>query len=343
MKKLLFTLSTLLFLFPPGMSAQILTRASHSPLTSDSLLVYKVAYVAPSDTGQNCVWNFSGLSTDSAEMVDVNYYPASEEDTTLIGLHREHANYYYKNAGDTLWQAGYETSRAIMRYTTPIASLCFPFAFGDTLCGTLEGQGQYCHMTPLAVEGSIKTCVDGTGRLITPDDTIDGALRTHMLMTYSEKMHPQNIVREERLAWYSLFCRYPLVESVTVQTIKNSDTVTFASTYYYPQEQDEELRRQYEEEHMIANAVEDTLVSNIRFTPNPVYNNVQIKYELARPAKVYISLHYNGGMTTHQTPMHQEEEGEHTVEINMSNMPVGSYAVYIHADDVVASGSLIKL
>ena len=186
------TLSISVFLLlPEHLFSQSLTKEEHMPLTSDTLLAYKVAYVAPSDTGQNCVWNFSGLSTDSAEMVDVNYYPASEDDTTHIGLHREHANYYYHIANDTLWQTGYETSRAIMRYTTPIASLCFPFAFGDTLCGTFEGQGQYCHMTPLAVEGSIKTCVDGTGRLITPDDTIDGALHTHMLMTYSEKMHPQ--------------------------------------------------------------------------------------------------------------------------------------------------------
>ena len=161
-------------------------------------------------------------------------------------------------------------------------------------------------------------------------------------MTYREKMHPQNIVREERLTWYSLFCRYPLVESVTVQTIKKNDTVTFASTYYYPQEQDEELRRQYKEQ-MAANAVVDSLVSNIRFMPNPVYNDVQIKYELARPAKVYISLHYNGGVTTYQTPLRPETEGEHAVEVNMSGMPIGSYVVYIHADDIITSGSLIKL
>ena len=328
-------------LFPAHLCAQTLTAERHVPQTTDSLLAYKLQYIAPSDTGRNCVWNFSDLSTDSAEVLHVDYY-AAQEDTAHIGLHREHANYYYHIAGDTLWLTGYETSRAYMRYAPQIPQLRFPFAYGDTLCGAFVGQGQYCHMTPLNTEGTIQTRVDGTGRLITPEDTIDGAIRTHMLMTYREKMHPQNIVREERLTWYSLFCRYPLLESVTVQTIKKNDTVSFRSTYYYPQEQDEELRRQYKEQ-MAANAVADSLVSNIRFMPNPVYNDVQIKYELARPAKVYISLHYNGGVTTYQTPLRQETEGEHTVEVNMSGMPVGSYVVYIHADDIIASGSLIKL
>ena len=197
-------------------------------------------------------------------------------------------------------------------------------------------------MTPLNTEGPIRVQVDGAGQLITPDDTIQKALRVRSQMQYSEKMHPLNSVQEERLAWYSPYCRYPLLESVTVQTIKKNDTVSFRSTYYYPQEQDEELRKRDQEEEL-ANAAMDSLVSNIRFMPNPVYNDVQIKYDLARPAKVYISMHYNGGLTTYQTPVRQEEEGEHATEVNMSGMPIGSYVVYIHADDIVVSGSLIKL
>ena len=328
-------------LLPAHLCAQTLTAERHVPQTTDSLLAYKTQFIAPSDTGRNCVWNFSDLTTDSAEVINVDYY-AAQEDITHIGLHREHANYYYLIAGDTLWLTGYETSRAYMRYAPQIPQLRFPFAFGDTLCGTFVGQGQYCHMTPLNTEGTIRVHVDGAGQLITPDDTLRKALRVRSQMTYREKMHPLNSVQEERLAWYSPYCRYPLLESVTVQTIKKNDTVSFRSTYYYPQEQDEELRKRDQEEEL-ANAVVDSLVSNIRFMPNPVYNDVQIKYELARPAKVYISLHYNGGVTTYQTPLRQETEGEHTVEVNMSGMPIGSYVVYIHADDIIASGSLIKL
>ena len=329
-------------MLPAHLCAQTLTAERHVPQTTDSLLAYKTQFIAPSDTGRYCVWNFSDLTTDSAEVINVDYYAAQEDDTTRIGLHREHANYYYRSAADTLWLTGYETSRAFMHYAPQIPQLRFPFAYGDTLCGTFVGAGQYCHMTPLNTEGTIRVHADATGCLITPDDTIRKALRVHSLMTYREKMHPLNSVREDRYAWYSPYCRYPLLESVLVQTIKQNDTVSFASSYYYPQEQDEELRKRDQDEEA-ENMVVDSLVSNIRFMPNPVYNDVQIKYELARPAKVYISMHYNGGVTTYQTPVRQEEAGDHAVEVNMSGMPVGAYVVYIHADDMVVSGSLIKL
>ena len=340
MKKLLLTLSAFLFLCPPGMSAQILTRASHSPLTSDSLLVYKMAYVAPPDTGKNCIWDFSNLSTDSAETIDVEYYATNQEDSTYFGLHREHTNYYYHIIKDTLWQTGYETSRALMNYAPQVPLLRYPFACKDSLHKVFVGDGKLCRKGSMSVDGTISVKADATGYLILPEDTIYPALRVRTLIEYSETKHLQNRVREERFAWYSPYCRYPMIESVLTQTLTDTTTVSFASTYYYPQEQDEELRKQYMEEEEI---VEDSLVSNIQITPNPVYDNVQIGYTLARPAQVYISLHYNGGLTTYQSSPHQEEEGDHSVYVNMSGMPVGSYVVYIHADDVIANGSLIKL
>lgn len=343
MRRIIFLFTGFGLLFPTmHLSAQILTTEHHTPQCNDSLLAYKVAYIVSADTGRNCVWNFSDLSTDNAEVVEVDYYMALADDTTHIGLHRERTNYYYHIANDTLWQKSYETSRAYVEYAPRVPLLRFPFVYGDTMTGTFHGKGQYCHMSPLNIEGFIRVKADGAGCLILPEDTIDKALRVHSQMEYREKKHQKNCVQEERSAWYSPYCRYPLVESVRVQTIKNTDTITFASTYYYPQEQDEELReRDIEADE--ENAEADSLVSNIRFMPNPVYNDVQIYYSLSRPAQVYISLHYNGGLTTYQSPLHHEEEGEHSVSVNMSGMPIGSYVVYIHADDIVGSGSLIKL
>ena len=128
-----------------------------------------------------------------------------------------------------------------------------------------------------------------------------------------------------------------------IQTIHNQDTVILASAYLYQQEQEDipayNPRREDESELLAA----DGLVTNVSYSPNPVYRDVQIKYELAQPAMVYISLHYNGGATTYQTTLHQEEAGEHILPVNMSGMPIGTYVVYIHANDIVVSGNLIKL
>lgn len=328
-------------LFPFHLSAHTLTEENNVPLTTDTLFAYKLFYTMPADTGLNCIWDFSNFSTDSAEVVEVSYYKTTEGDMTHIGLHREYTNYYYYIAEDTLWLAGYETSRAVMTYVSRIPLLHFPFAYGDTLCGQIVGTGQFCHNS-LRTEGVSHIKADATGLLIVPGDTIEHALRVYTRMEYCEAMHSQNHVQEERYTWYSPYCRYPMVESVLVQTIKDTDTISFASTYYYPQEQNEELRRKDVEETLNVTQ-QDSLVTSICFMPNPVYNDVQIQYSLARQAQVYLSIHYNGGVMTYQSAIHQEEEGDHSVSVNMSGMPIGSYVVYIHADDIVVSGSLIKL
>lgn len=341
--RLLRGVSVWLTLFMPiQIAAQTLIMERHVPIVTDSISIYKLPYVADRDTGLNCIWDFSNLSMDSAKMIDVDYYPLLESDTTHFGCHRERANFYFHYSKDTLWQTGYETSRVHMRYSSPIPLLRFPFTYGDSVCGKFVGSGQYCHLVPLNIEGTIITNTEAVGKLLLPDMTIDSALCVHMRMVYHEKKQPQGSVSEERHSWYSPYCRYPLFESVVVQTIKHSDTITFATSYYLPQEEtDKPTPRQEPTDNPVDGS--DSLVTNVSYLPNPVYSDLQVRYTLIRSAQVYISLHYNGGVTTHQTPIRHEEEGDHMVSVNMSGLPIGSYVVYIHADDVVISGSIIKL
>ena len=331
-----------IFLLPIHSAAQTLSVEGHVPIITDSLMVYKLPYVAVSDTGRNCVWDFSNLSIDSADIIEVDYFVPSLTDTSLFGCHREHSNCYYHLAQDTLWLKGYETSRTYMRYTHPIPLLAYPVSYGDSLIGNFEGRGQYCHMTPLTVAGSVSARVDATGNLILPEDTFYNVLKVRTCMLYREMRRIQNYVNEERNSWYSPYCRYPLLETVQVQTIKRNDTVSFTSMYYYPQEHVDEPSHRQKQPGSLVEAM-DSLITNISYLPNPVYNNVQIRYSLARQAQVYISMHHNGGATTYQTPLRSEAEGGHIVDINMNGMPIGLYVVYIHADDNIVSGNIIKL
>ena len=327
-------------LFSRPSIAQVLTTERHVPIITDSLDVYKLPYVHIMDSGRNCLWDFSNISTDSAEVIEIDYF-AQSVDTSCIGLHREHTNRYFRYANDTLWLTGYETSRTQMQYTSSLPCIHFPFAYSDSLSGTFTGKGQYCHMYPLSVEGTYSIYADATGRLVLPDVMVDTALRVHIIKRYCEVAWKHNYVDEEHYQWYSPYCRYPLFETTHVQTINGNDTVSFASSYYLPQEEDmQELRR--EEQDSLAEPI-DSLITDVTYLPNPVYSDLQIHYSLVRSAKVYISLHYNGGATTYQTPVRQEEEGHHSVPINMAGLPVGTYVVYIHADDIVVSGNIIKL
>lgn len=329
-----------LLLLPVYLSAQALSREHNTPQHTDSLLAYKLPYVAATDSGSNCIWDFSGISIDSAAIIEVNYFTPLA-DTASIGLHREHTNYYYRCIHDTLWLTGYETSRTHVYYFSALPLLRFPFEYGDTLSGCFSGEGQYCHFLPFQVDGCISTYVAAMGRLILPDIAIDTVLFVRSHMIYRENGDTQSCVREERYCWYSAYCRYPLLESVHMQTVKNSDTVSFASSYYFPQEQIDIPNPKQKRQDTLSNVMEN-LVTDVVYMPNPIYADLQVHYSLARSAQVYISLHYNGGVTTSQTPVHCEEKGHHAVSVDMSGLPVGNYVVYIHADDTIVAGNIIK-
>ena len=327
-------------LFATYLPAQVLTAESHIPCRTDSFLIYKVPYISVADSGRNCIWDFSNISTDSAEIITVDYYRTSSVDTLRYGMHREHANYYYRYAQDTLWMTGYETSHTNVQYTSPLPCLRFPFAYGDSLCGIYSGKGQYCHRLPLALDGSYVIFADAKGRLVLPDMTVDSVLRVHSQILYKESIYNRNY-KENHYQWYSPYCRYPLFETVQTQAIEGKDTIIFATSYYFPQEEILHLPHRDKQDSLVEQV--DSLITDVAFMPNPVYTDLQVNYTLVRDARVYISVHYNGGVSTYQTSVHQEEEGFHSVTVNMAGMPVGAYVVYIYADDTVVSGSIIKL
>ena len=310
------SIGVLLLVLPAQISAQVLTAERQMPCLRDSFEVYKMPYTTVGDSGRNCVWDFSNLPVDSAEVISLDYYATSSSDTMHIGLQREHANYYYHYANDTLWLTGFETSRTRVHYNEPVPWLRYPFAYGDSVIAPLLGTGQYCHRIPLSVEGKTIVRADACGRLLLPDMSVDSVLRVHSTMQYVERLQGKSQIQEDRYQWYSATCRYPEEENV-------------------PLREQEQPVNQSEDK--------DSLVTDVTYLPNPVFADLNINYTLVRAAQVYISLHYNGGATTYQTPTHDEEEGAHSAVINMSGLPVGTYAVYIHADDTVVSGNVIKL
>lgn len=330
-----------LLLFPSVLSSQILTYEGHKPCRTDSMLVYKLPYIAVTDSGEHCIWNFSNFPIDSAELLEIDYY-ASSPDTGYLGLHREQANLYYRTEQDTLWQTGYETSLTHVKYSRPMALMKYPFEYGDTIRSQYMGEGQYCHLKPISIEGSNTIYADAIGKLVLPEITIDTALRVHSHKRYREIKQMHGYIEESRYYWYSPYCRYPLLETVQIQTITNEDTVpNYSASYYFPQEEASHIRKMKPDS--IIDDQMDSIVTDIAYLPNPVYTDIHITYTLIREANVYISLHYNGGTTTYQTPIHHEEEGFHSIQISMAGLQSGAYVVYIHADDTVVSGNLIKL
>ncbi len=319
--------------------AQTLTKR-HLPYTTDSLWAYKLPYVTITDGRQNGIWNFANLQLDSAKYVDVNYF-APTADTTHIGLHREQANYYYEYKHDTLWLMGYETSHTHVRYDNPIPYVRFPMTYGDSISAAFSGGGRYCHTLSFLVEGESMVCVDAIGQLVLPDMVVDSVLRVCSRKRHRATMYYQSEVDEERFLWFSPYGHYPLFEIVRILTVNGNDSSLFTSSYYFPTDDDLSIPRRMPKDTL--NEPRDSLVTDVRYMPNPVYTDLQVQYTLKKSAQVYISVHYNGGISTYQTPVKYEDEGTHRVCIPMGGMPIGNYMVYIHADNMVVSGGVIKL
>ena len=330
----------LLVMFATQSHAQRLTAEHHLPYTTDSLSAYKFPYIAITDSGKNCTWDFANLPMDSAIYVDVNYY-APAIDTTHIGLHREQANYYYEYKHDTLWMMGYETSHTHVRYDNPVPYMRFPMVYGDSVCAAFSGKGRYCHTFSFSVEGESKVYVDAVGQLILPDMVVDSVLRVWFRKRYRATMYHQNDVDEEHYLWFSPYGHHPIFETIRIQTISGQDSGLFASSYYFPTDEDLSIPLRVPKDTF--NEPVDSLVTDVRYMPNPVYTDLQVQYTLMRSAHVYISVHYNGGASIYQTPAKYKEEGTHSISIPMGGMPVGNYVVYIHADNTVVSGDIIKL
>lgn len=331
-----------IFIMP--LMAQQLTLDNHLPSAIDSLQIYKLPYVPVSNTQGYCTWDFSNISSKDMVPNRADYFP-HPTDSTRMGLHLDRTNYKFKHSGDTVWMIGYETSFTLMTYTTPIPWLIFPFSYGDSVGGTFQGKGEYCHTISISVTGTYSMKIEAIGQLVLPDVVADSAILLHWRKTYHQDTYPNTLVHEDRYRWFSPYARYPLFETIQTITVENNSDTTTAKrySYYYPQEQQIPQQTSIQNFVLHNSQLVDSLITNIAYMPNPVSSDLHISYTLHHPAEVYISLHYNGGVTMYQSTPHHESEGEHFTQIDMSGLPIGTYVVYIHADNELVSGNIIKL
>lgn len=336
----------LCFLSQP-LSAQslYLTTAAHIPIASDSLIVYQIPYRAITDSGDNCVWDFSRSAQPPIERYADYYYPVPD-DTTHIAKHFYGANRYYHLLSDTLFMTGYETPAFAIRYTAPEKQLVFPFHYGDSVCSTFAGTGEYAHRTTFAVKGYTTVCADAIGKLMLPTMTIDTALRIHTTRYYTAAERDTAIITTDICQWFSPLYRYPLLETVCERTTTRNDSTGVTLAFYH---EPVELETQHESDtHHIEMQPQDTtneaslVFTNASFLPNPVHDMLHISYTLSRDAQIFFSVHYSGGTCFHQSALVQQTVGDHHETIDMTAFPIGNYVLYIHVDDTILSQPIIK-
>ena len=323
-----------------------LTTATHVPIASDSLVIYQIPYRSVTDSGNNCVWDFSRPAQPPIERY-ADYYRPVPNDTAHIAKHFYGANRYYHLSADTLFITGYETPTFAIRYTAPEKQLVFPFRYGDSIHSTFAGTGEYAHRTTFAVKGYTTIHADAMGKLILPAMTIDTALRIHTTRCYTATEQDTAIITTDIYQWFSPLYRYPLLETICERTTTRNDSTGVTLAFYH---EPIELDTQNESNtHPVEWQSEDTtseasmVFTNASFLPNPVHDMLHISYTLSRDAQIYFSVHYSGGTCFHLSAPVQQTAGNHHETIDMTVFPTGNYVLYIHVDDTILSQPVIKL
>jgi len=346
----------LLFLFIHASTySQVISTERNAYRAADQLVKQQVEYKDPGSSGKNLTWDFRFLQPINEEY-SLNYFiPDSTQMTRLCG--QEHnTRYYFRQQKDSLQSVGYENSTTYMEYPTPELRMRFPFAYGDTLFSYFVGKGQYCHRLALAVKGYTRVEADAEGELLLPkSETVKKAMRVRTLRHYTETGKDSVEMTLDTYSWYAAGIRYPVFESIRTTLSKKGDkkdekgesmkdTTVFNTSFYYPPEKQ---TSQVETAPIPEDKTEAELGAAAVFTeaqlmPNPVIDNLYIKYKLVRSAKVWFTVHNNIGIPQRNTSPQQLGEGEHSTTVAMGGLIPGVYSLFVHVDDMVMRLNVVK-
>lgn len=352
-----------LLLFILAVSAQLysqksllLTSENNLILPGDSIYKYQVEYKDPGSLGQKLEWDFTHLNILDDSYLIKYFHPDSADLAQLCGMEHR-TRYYYRQDNDSLWSTGFENYNTFMDYSQPELKMKFPFAYGDTLFSNFTGMGKYSNLHKLQVEGYTEVVADATGYLKTP--YFKGrSLRVHTKRFYTQVKSENPFVSDvddmidiseqsdtlqmtlDTYSWYIRDVRYPVFESVKTtlhfQGEEQMDTTLFYTSFYYSPEELPETIEDTEEPEI------EKIFTEASFAPNPVESNLNINYKLTQSAAVSFRLLSSLGQPLYQTAPYMQDEGNHYLQIPMSNLIKGNYTLYIYVDDMMMNRVVVK-
>ena len=356
MRKITFTLLfSYVCLFSQAQTSQIIINERNAFRAADQLVKQQIVFKDPGSSGKSLKWDFS-LVQPVNEEYSLNYFiPDSTQMTLFCGL-EHNTRYYFRQQKDSLQAVGYENSTTYMEYPTPELRMRFPFAYGDTLFSYFVGKGQYCHRLELAVKGYTRVEADAEGELLLPkSETVKKAMRVRTLRHYTETGKDSVEMTLDTYSWYAAGIRYPVFESIKTTLSKKGDkkdekgesmkdTTVFKTSFYYPPEKQTSQveTAPIPEEAKTADLGASAVFTEAQLMPNPVIDNLYIKYKLVRSAKVWFTVHNNIGIPQRNTSPQQLGEGEHSTTVGMGGLIPGVYSLFVHVDDMVMRLNVVK-
>lgn len=379
MKKIgLFLMSISCLTFSLARSQVKLLGKDHNYRHGDYIVKQRVDYIEPNTSGQGVVWDFAALKT-SKEHYLIKYFNINENDTSsFCGLEHD-TRYYYHRQEDSIWATGFENHTTFLKYTEPELRMKFPFTYGDSLSSNWEGEGLYSNLFHFKIRGHTRVFADAEGQLVLPEaHVIDSVLRVHTTRYYEETGKDSLRMTLDVYSWYSPIIPYPVFESIkTILHQNNNDTIISDISFYYLPQKTENLHedKNPKDSTMTGRSSEmntssfelplalngftrpensqknsqasdnpklDDFIADVFMAPNPVKNDLTVKYKLLRGASVYLTLYNMGGSPVWKSPRRKLREGHYTEIIPMGHLMTGTYVMHVSIDHLAFSRIIIK-
>lgn len=302
----------------------------------DSIWFQPLKYPQTTTSDSCAIWDFSSLEDINKPIELVEY--CISLDSLHITKSFLHSHQHFVKNGDFLFLVAEETFKNRLNFVDSITLCKLPLALNASLLDTFTCHGEYRHYIPFQYQGIYQTETK-SGVIILPNGFCDTVLHVYRTCHLLNNDTMETIIKKQQ--WYLTNYPYPIVEAYQLLI---ADSVHNSYAYYHVPDtilSNKEKNDAWSIQEQQIESV-DSIITNICYAPNPVSSHLQISYELHRTAKVYFSLHYEGGVCLYRSPMYNQEQGVYQQMISMQHLPMGAYVLYVYADDTILSTPIIK-
>ena len=342
------------------------------PRAGDELIKQSVPYRPAGKSGENVVWDFSAATVVDTDYPVAYFFREEEEEAALIGAEPGHL-LHYSIFNDSLLMSGYESPNVLIKYSNPGLLLKFPITYGDSQQDDFSGRGKHHDRLQSIISGSLKTSIDGTGCVVLPNnECLENIVRIHTQKTETSRYAPASsafdifapttevewtdsvyfsrptTVFTEIYQWYEAGYRYPVFETLESYRLSDDNLISLqkSSFFYHPSDHvfdTGEGGTPADSLQSPGNAIPDPWLNfACVLTPNPAKTTVNMDMHLPLRAEIRIQAYNSMGMVYINKNLGFYSEGEHSIPLDISSLPVNNYILDIRLNEHMESLILMK-
>ena len=302
----------------------------------DSIPVHPTAPIATDFTGEGLMWDCSSASSDIDEVI---YFRSSKYNPNAFSVYDGYTHFHLFQQGDSTFLTGYENQSFRIALSHPALRFT-PLSFGDTAVTDFSGEGEYCHSSSYQIDGSAYLTTDAIGTIWLPYGKFNVTRSRFHRDIMMLGMDTVNIL-EDTYQWFTPTIPFPLFEQHEVRELwGETDSLVVCQAYLYDMSEEELLHVSHDDSLLFSQTL---IISSLSHMPNPVTADMFATYTLGVDAAVTLILTTSAGLPMWSSNIGWQEAGEHSVSIDMSGFPRGTYELHVCAGGLTVSETIIKL